>query len=540
MCNNSVPGPNSLTGGLAGYPLQVGYDLVTGLGSLDVTQFINASLTAALSVTSVAVSASPTGVSMGQSAVFTATVTSAGSAIPTGTIQFFSNNASISSPIALTNGVAASPSIAFPTAGTYAITAVYSGDSASAGSTSAPINFIVTSLPPTLTVAGATPTTLTAGQTTTVLSATVTSASGTGATPTGSIQFNSNGKPLAGPIALNAGKATSPAILFASSGTDAITAVYSGDTNYAGSTSNAVNVVVNPIATTTAVTAAPANPIAAGATATLSAAVTFTGTGTPTGTVQFYANGTAFGAAVTLSGAAAQTTAFSTKVAGTYVITAAYSGDTTFAASTSTAVNVVVVPQTTPSGLAVAASPSTLTVSSAAANTVSSTITASTPNSFTGSVTLGCAVPPATGVPPTCSLSAPTLTFTSAQSATSALNLATITPHDRTAPATLARRTSSLPGSIKGLSLAALFFALIPAARRRRLQRGLRRSLVVFPLAFLLGTTLLALSGCGGSGGTTSTPPPSLTGTTPGAYVVTVTATSGTTVATTTVNLTVQ
>jgi hypothetical protein len=36
MCNNSTAGPSSLTGGLAGYLVGPGYDLVTGLGSIDV------------------------------------------------------------------------------------------------------------------------------------------------------------------------------------------------------------------------------------------------------------------------------------------------------------------------------------------------------------------------------------------------------------------------------------------------------------------------------------------------------------------------
>ncbi len=42
MCNNSTPGQSSLTGGLAGYEVGVGYDLATGLGSLDVADFIAA------------------------------------------------------------------------------------------------------------------------------------------------------------------------------------------------------------------------------------------------------------------------------------------------------------------------------------------------------------------------------------------------------------------------------------------------------------------------------------------------------------------
>jgi subtilase family serine protease len=42
MCNNSIPGVNGLTGGQAGYEVGVGYDEVTGLGSLDVGKFLAA------------------------------------------------------------------------------------------------------------------------------------------------------------------------------------------------------------------------------------------------------------------------------------------------------------------------------------------------------------------------------------------------------------------------------------------------------------------------------------------------------------------
>jgi hypothetical protein len=41
MCNNSLPGPTGLTGGQAGFLVTPGYDLATGLGSLDVQTFIN-------------------------------------------------------------------------------------------------------------------------------------------------------------------------------------------------------------------------------------------------------------------------------------------------------------------------------------------------------------------------------------------------------------------------------------------------------------------------------------------------------------------
>jgi subtilase family serine protease len=41
MCNNSVPRPNGLTDGQAGFEVGPGYDEVTGLGSLDITNFLN-------------------------------------------------------------------------------------------------------------------------------------------------------------------------------------------------------------------------------------------------------------------------------------------------------------------------------------------------------------------------------------------------------------------------------------------------------------------------------------------------------------------
>jgi pseudomonalisin len=40
MCNNSTPGPTSLTAGLAGYEVAAGYDLATGLGSIDVANLL--------------------------------------------------------------------------------------------------------------------------------------------------------------------------------------------------------------------------------------------------------------------------------------------------------------------------------------------------------------------------------------------------------------------------------------------------------------------------------------------------------------------
>ena len=61
MCNNSIASPSGLTGGQAGFLLTTGYDLITGLGSLDVSQFITA--WAAATTAAPAASLSPTSLS---------------------------------------------------------------------------------------------------------------------------------------------------------------------------------------------------------------------------------------------------------------------------------------------------------------------------------------------------------------------------------------------------------------------------------------------------------------------------------------------
>ena len=76
LCNNSNPSPTALTGGIAGYALGTGYDLPTGLGSLDVSKFITAAYAVlAGSVTMTPASSSLT-VTAGSGATDVVTVTS--------------------------------------------------------------------------------------------------------------------------------------------------------------------------------------------------------------------------------------------------------------------------------------------------------------------------------------------------------------------------------------------------------------------------------------------------------------------------------
>jgi hypothetical protein len=116
-----------------------------------------------------------------------------------------------------------------------------------------------------------------------------------------------------------------------STGPHAITAVYAGTASVVGSTSV---VLTQSVLYPSSVSVATSNPSVPEATA-----VTFTATvsgtpGTPTGSVSFFANGTFIGSAAVAGGQAAFST--SSLAIGTYTITAQYSGDFSFAASTTT------------------------------------------------------------------------------------------------------------------------------------------------------------------------------------------------------------
>ena len=152
-------------------------------------------------------------------------------------------------------------------------------------------------------------------------------------TPTGSVTFYAGSTPLG--TATLSGKKASLKTTSVPVGSQAITAVYSGDTTYAPSTSAVLTQTVNLDSTTTKVTSS-ANPSVYGQSVTLTATVKAAspGSGTPTGTVTFYDGTTNLGSG-TLSGG--QPLFRHVLVIGSHSITAAYSGDTNFTASTSTA-----------------------------------------------------------------------------------------------------------------------------------------------------------------------------------------------------------
>jgi hypothetical protein len=157
-------------------------------------------------------------------------------------------------------------------------------------------------------------------------------------TPTGTVQFSVNGSAVGSPVTLSGGQATYSSSTLAI-GSDSITAVYSGDSNFFGSAATALSQAVNKANTATSLVSS-ANPVIFGQPVTFTATISpvAPSTGTPTGTVQFSVNGSAVGSPVTLSGGQA-TYSSSTLAIGSDSITAVYSGDSNFIGSAATALS---------------------------------------------------------------------------------------------------------------------------------------------------------------------------------------------------------
>ena len=308
----------------------------------------------------------------GQSITMTSNVRPAYGGTPTGTVTFWLNATTSLGTGAVINGTAQATTTAVP-AGSRSIYATYNGDANFASGSS---------LPTQLTVSQATTTTVAAadinpqnyGQTVT-LSATVQSGGGT---PTGTVTFL-DGTTSLGTALLTNGAAQLPVSSFAA-GSHAVTAKYSGDANFASSTSTVLTETVNPVATTTAVTSS-LNPATAGQPVTLSATVQAGSGLSVTGSVTFLDGSTALGTA-TLSSNAAQYTTSGLGV-GSHTITAVYSGGADFATSTSSPLAQTINPITTTT--AVSSSPNPALAGQAV--TFTAAIQAGAGNSATGTVT---------------------------------------------------------------------------------------------------------------------------------------------------------
>jgi subtilase family serine protease len=142
---------NCPAGGTIGFSAGVGYDLATGWGSVDVTNMVNSwnlvtptVSTIGQGTSSISLIGTPAAVTQGTNISFTATVT-ATSGTPTGTVQFLLDNVAQGGSVAITAGTATFSlnTTSIPN-GAHTVSAVYSGNTALAGS-KATFNVAITS-----------------------------------------------------------------------------------------------------------------------------------------------------------------------------------------------------------------------------------------------------------------------------------------------------------------------------------------------------------------------------------------------------------
>ncbi|HTD22985.1 MAG TPA: Ig-like domain repeat protein [Terriglobales bacterium] len=205
-----------------------------------VSQPFNQNVTAAATSTSVSSSINPS--TFGQQITFTATVSTLapGSGTPTGAVQFYDGGATLGAPVALTGGTASyASSLLLP--GQHSIAAVHIGDANFLGSTSSPFTQTVNKAPAAvMVVTNANPSQM--GQS---VGFTATVSALVGGVPTGTVDFKDGNTTLTTGQALDGSGTASFLTTTLTAGAHSITAVYSGDSLYASSTSPVLTQVIN-------------------------------------------------------------------------------------------------------------------------------------------------------------------------------------------------------------------------------------------------------------------------------------------------------
>ncbi len=560
--NNSVPcypdtpncGPQPSGGGLGvlvdpnnpaneAWLTTPGYDLATGLGSVNANNLVNAwnSVTFNPSTTTLT-NLAPATATHGQPVSFSVTVApQSGSGTPRGSIALIATPAGQNLGIAdfpLNNGVASGSTTLLP-GGTYNVSAHYAGDANFGGSDSAPVQVTVgkensqtkiTLVAYDVQGQGFFDTTALPYGSITFVRGDVSNAAGTScipnpqqtqaACPTGSVGFTNNGSAIdAGSYPLNSQGFTedqSATADFPSLGTYTLGANYAGDNSF------------NPSSTTLSagVTQGPTwinlysniggSPIVYSGQSFGVGAVAYTSSvlNAPTGNITVLQNGsTPSGTFQTIprngqyypDGSfyiAYLATNWTTEIdaAGTYTFTASYSGDMNYAGSQASYSIPITVLDTT---FNIATPIANVTIAAPGQSGTASINLAGTDN-FPGTVNITCTLP-SQMTEATCP--AVSANMFGMPNATAQLTITTTAPHQLGA-----ERHASLRWEGLGV-LAGVFLFGVRGIRRRRL-----------PLMLLLFSSVLFALGCGGG---SSPPPPQMDpGTPAGTYTVNVSATS--------------
>ena len=256
---------------------------------------------------------------VGQSVLVTFDVSVALGDSPTGTVTVGDGTAQCTAPVG-----AGGCTLTFPTAGAKTLTAAYSGDGTFASSTSTGAPHQVDLAATVAAITAHTPDPSQVGEAVTVTFSVAAVAPGSGS-PTGTVTVGDGIATCS--AAASAGSCT---LSFASPGPKTLTATYAGNANFLPSVSSDANHVVLLIETTTTITSDTPDPSVVGQPVPMTFDVSVAIGDSPTGNVTV-GDGTV--QCTVPVGAGGCTLTFLT--AGVRTLTAVYSGDATFASSTS-------------------------------------------------------------------------------------------------------------------------------------------------------------------------------------------------------------
>ena len=385
--------------------------------------------------------------------VLTATVTDNGG-VAAGSVTFTDGGVGIGSAT-LNGGGVATLTTSSLTPGTHSIVANYGGNGATNASSSTPLSVSVKQLTGIDLASNANPTPTLSPV---VLTATVNN-NGVGSA-TGSISFSDGAVSLGTAVLDQSGKATLQ-VAAMSAGTHALQASYIGDGADFASVSPVLSELVQLRPTTVSVTGSatdPANPQQV----TLIAVVRWNGPGSPTGTVTFTAGSASVGTSDVDSTGVATITM--TMQSATESIVATYSGDMSYAASTSAAATIK---GGVPTQFTMQVDPSSVTFASKDHTTVDVLLTSL--SGFSDTMQMGCL-----GLPfaATCTFSAPQMKLAANGTATAQLTIDTGDPLG-------AGASGALRGSPRSQGTSGVFLCLLPCllgiglrARRRKMGDG--------------------------------------------------------------------
>jgi hypothetical protein len=294
--------------------------------------------------TSTLVTSSANPAQTGQGVKFTAQVSpvAPGAGLPSGTVVFTVNGATLGSPVPLVGGLATSSAFASLSPGTYTIKAAYSGDGnfvASSGLLDQGTGQNVTKGATTLALDSG-PNPASSGEPVT-FTATVSAVAPATGRPSGVVRFWEEGVLLgASSLAPGGGTGSAQATFVSSTltpGAHAVRAEYVGNFNFDGSEATTTQTIEH-FDTVTGIESS-ANPATFGQSVTLTAIVAAVpaSAGDPTGTVTFTEGSAVLGTATlaTVGGRQQGSITLDGLAPGTHDVVAAYSGAATFAPSTS-------------------------------------------------------------------------------------------------------------------------------------------------------------------------------------------------------------